>query len=184
VPGLEPFVCLGNLIQGQQLICERAHLPAFYQAGHLIEPRLLSQEEHAMERLVKPVGASSTHRRANARVLPGSSSGLLRPAIPLAILPALLSLLLAFFSAFLPALLSLLLAFFSAFFSALPACTLTAVPGTVSAGTVALASVSAFVSAFTPSSFAAPFASSPHAALLFSRTSRKTGLGIPSGRLG
>ena len=107
MPGLEPFVCLGNLIQGQQIICERAHLPAFYQAGHLIEPRLLSQEEHAMERLVKPVGASSTHRRANARVLPGSSSGLLRPAIPLAILPALLSLLLAFFSAFLPALLSL-----------------------------------------------------------------------------
>jgi len=125
-----------------------------------------------MERLVKPVGASSTHRRANARVLSGSSSGLLRPAIPLAILPALLSLLLAFFSAFLPALLSL------------PACTLTAVPGTVSTGTVALASVSAFVSAFTPSSFAAPFASSPHAVLLFSRTSRKTGLGIPGGRPG
>ena len=112
-------------------------------------------------------------------VLPGSSSGLLRPAILLAILPALLSLLLAFFSAFLPALLSLLLAFFSAFFSAFPACTLTAVPGTV-----ALASVSAFVSAFTPSSFAAPFASSPHAVLLFSRTSRKTGLGIPGGRPG
>jgi uncharacterized membrane protein len=133
-----------------------------------------------MERLVKPVGASSTHRRANARVLSGSSSGLLRPAIPLAILPALLSLLLAFFSAFLPALLSLLLAFFSAFFSAFPACTLTAVPGTVSAGTVALASVSAF----TPSSFAAPFASSTHAVLLFSRTSRKTGLGIPGGRPG
>ena len=120
-------------------------------------------------------------------VLPGSSSGLLRPAIPLAILPALLSLLLAFFSAFLPALLSLLLAFFSAFLPALlslPACTLTAVPGTVSTGTVALASVSAFVSAFTPSSFAAPFASSPHAVLLFSRTSRKTGLGIPGGRPG
>jgi uncharacterized membrane protein len=168
----------------QQLVYERAHLPAFYQAGHLIEPRLLLQEEHAMERLVKPVGASYTHRRANAMVLPGSSSGLLRPAIPLAILPALLSLLLAFFSAFLPALLSLLLAFFSAFFSALPACTLTAVPGTVSAGTVALASVSAFVSAFTPSSFAAPFASSPHAVLLFSRTTRKTGLGIPGGRPG
>ena len=121
-------------------------------------------------------------------VLPGFSSGLLRPAILLAILlailPALLSLLLAFFSAFLPALLSLLLAFFSAFFSAfflaLPACTLTAVPRTVPAGTVALASVSAF----TPSSFAAPFASSPHAVLLFSRTSRKTGLDIPGGRPG
>ena len=167
-------MCLGNLIQVQQLVYERAHLPAFYQAGHLIEPRLLLQEEHAMERLVKPVGASYTHRRANAMVLPGSSSGLLRPAISLAILPALLSLLLAFFSAFLPA---------------LPACTLTAVPGTVSAGTVsagtvALASVSAFVSAFTPSSFAAPFASSTHAVLLFSRTSRKTGLGIPGGRPG
>ena len=162
-------MCLGNLIQVQQLVYERAHLPAFYQAGHLIGPRLLLQEEHAMELLVKPVGASYTHRRANAMVLPGSSSGLLRPAIPLAILPALLS---------------LLLAFFSAFFSALPACTLTAVPGTVSAGTVALASVSAFVSAFTPSSFAAPFASSPHAVLLFSRTTRKTGLGIPGGRPG
>ena len=162
-------MCLGNLIQVQQLVYERAHLPAFYQAGHLIEPRLLVQEEHAIERLVKPVGASYTHRRANAMVLPGSSSGLLRPAIPLAILPALLS---------------LLLAFFSAFFSALPACTLTAVPGTVSAGTVALASVSAFVSTFTPSSFAAPFASSPHAVLLFSRTTRKTGLGIPGGRPG
>jgi hypothetical protein len=122
-----------------------------------------------MERLVKPLGASSTHRRANARVLHGSSCGLLRPAIPLAILPALLS---------------LLLAFFSAFFSALPACTLTAVPGTVPAGTVALASVSAFVSAFTPLPFTAPFASSPHAVLLFSRTSRKTGLGIPGGRPG
>ena len=84
----------------------------------------------------------------------------------------------------LPALLSLLLAFFSAFFSALPACTLTAVPGTVSAGTVALSSVSPFVSAFTPSSFAAPFASSPHAVLLFSRTSGKTGLGLPGGRSG
>ena len=166
-------MCLGNLIQVQQLVYERAHLPAFYQAGHLIEPRLLLQEEHAMERLVKPVGASYTHRRANAMVLSGSSSGLLRPAIPLAILPALLS---------------LLLAFFSAFFSAFPPCTLTAVPGTVSAGTVALASVStfvsAFVSAFTPSSFAAPFASSPHAVLLFSRTTRKTGLGIPGGRPG
>jgi len=113
-------------------------------------------------------------------VLSGFSSGLLWAVI----LPALLSLLLAFFSAFLAALLALLLAFFSAFFSALPACTLTAVPGTVSAGTVALSSVSPFVSAFTPSSFAAPFASSPHAVLLFSRTSRKTGLGIPGGRSG
>ncbi len=105
-------------------------------------------------------------------VLPGFSSGLLRPAIPLAILPALLSLLLAFFSAFLPALLSLLLTFFSAFLPVLPACTLTAVP----AGTVALASVSAFVSAFAPAwaPASAPavtpvsFASSPHAVLLFS----------------
>ncbi len=118
-------------------------------------------------------------------VLPGFSSGLLRPAILLAILPALLSLLLTFFSAFLPALLSLLLTFFSAFLPVLPACTLAAVPArTVPAGAVALASVSAFVSAFTPSSFAAPFASSPHAVLLFSRTTRKTGLGIPGGRPG
>lgn len=31
------------------------HLGALYQAGHLIEPRPLSQEKHTMKRLIKPV---------------------------------------------------------------------------------------------------------------------------------
>jgi hypothetical protein len=116
----------------------------------------------------------------NLATLPGLSSGPLRPALLLALLPPLLSALLPLLLAILPALLSAVLpALLSAVLPALlpallptllllvflwspPGSALTAAPGTV-----ALASVPAFV----PSSFA----SSPHAALLFSRTFRKRG---------
>src|SRR5918998_4113370 len=55
MPRLEPFVRPGNLVEGQHLVYERAHLPAFYQASHLIEPRPLSQKQHTVERLVETV---------------------------------------------------------------------------------------------------------------------------------
>ena len=45
----------GNLVEGQYLVHHWAHLSPVYQAGHLVEPRPLSQQQHTVERLVEPV---------------------------------------------------------------------------------------------------------------------------------
>ena len=43
MPGLEPFMRLGDLLQIQNLVDEGAHLAAFYEVAHLLEPPPLAR---------------------------------------------------------------------------------------------------------------------------------------------